>query len=150
MDVDALLESGALSRVPANRDLAREYLTHARRHLSLSQKGVDDDAVGAFQLAYDASRKALAAVLIAQGLRPTFRGGHIVLQDVVAAQFTPAIDDVVRGFRRMRRVRNESEYPTDEHPVATARDARQAQRYCADTMDTINAADRLIELVPNY
>jgi hypothetical protein len=36
---------------------------------------------GAYALAYDAARKALVGLLEAHGLRPTAKGGHVVVLD---------------------------------------------------------------------
>src|SRR5690606_8421157 len=125
----------------------RSYLDQARAHISLSEQGTEADPVGSFQLAYDAGRKALASLLVAQGLRPTSKGGHLAIQDAVDAQFTPGLEDVVRHFRWMRRVRNDSEYPSAEHPVATSADAMKAQEYARAMAD---AASRLLGALPAF
>jgi hypothetical protein len=57
------------------------------RHLISAEQLADDDPAGAFQMAYDASRTACSALLAAQGLRATSRGGHIAVRDVALAQF---------------------------------------------------------------
>jgi hypothetical protein len=76
---------------------------------------------GAYALLHDAARKSLAAVLQAQGLRSTSRGGHYAIQEAIAAQFTkPPPRDAFRSFGRLRRNRNQIEY--DEISPITAED----------------------------
>jgi hypothetical protein len=78
--------------------------------------------IGAYQLLYDASRKALCAVLENQGLRATSRGGHICVYDAVSAQLDPPLGALIRPFDRMRRRRNDAEYPRSDGPGFSARD----------------------------
>lgn len=85
--------------------------TRRRPHLGTAVAGVDSgDLTGAYQLAYDGLRKSAAALLAAQGLRATSRGGHIAIQDAVNAQFASAVRPF-RSFSRIRRSRNSFEYP---------------------------------------
>jgi len=65
---------------------------------------------------YDGARKALAAILAHQGLRATSKGGHLAVQNAVEAQSGQA-RQVVRPFSRIRRRRNEAEYPSDANPT---------------------------------
>jgi len=60
------------------------------------------DLTCAYQLADDARRKSSAALLSAQGLRATSRGGHVAVQDAVNAQFGEAVT-AFRAFARVRR-----------------------------------------------
>lgn len=69
---------------------------------------------------YDAARKALAAVLENQGLRATSRGGHIAVREAVSAQLDPPLGAVLRPFDRMRRRRNQLEYPSAASPAITS------------------------------
>ncbi|MGF1667842.1 MAG: hypothetical protein ACFCVC_16405 [Acidimicrobiia bacterium] len=86
------------------------------------------DPVGAYQLAYDASREAAMALLAARGLRPTARGGHVAVVQAMEALG-------VAGFERldaMRRRRNKLEYPGPDDHGATADDARAAIEWAGD------------------
>lgn len=145
--VDQLLADRRLERIPANRELADVYLEQARAHLNTSRAASGTDPVGEFQLAYDAARKALASLLVTQGLRPTHAGGHIAVYDAVMAQFDPPLGRVFRAFGWMRPLRNDSEYPSAERPVAAAADA-EAGRDAAAAM--VDAAERLLEQLPAY
>lgn len=145
--VDSLLQARRLERVPANRDLAGEYIHQAKAHLATSLLASGSDPVGEFQLAYDAARKALASILINQGLRPTSLGGHIAVYDAVLAQLDPPLGDVFRPFGWMRPLRNDSEYPSTDRPVASGDDAA-AGRAAAQLM--VERAERLLELMPVY
>ncbi|WP_395295028.1 HEPN domain-containing protein [Kitasatospora hibisci] len=86
---------------------------------------LDIDPVGAYSLAYDAARKALAAVLVNQGLRATSRGGHVAVYETVKAQLDPPLGSILRPFSRMRVRRNESEYRSAEAPPITAEEVTE-------------------------
>ena len=126
-DIDALLANGELDRVQPSTSLGERMLEEARAHLRSARLLIDDDSVAAFSLAYDAARKASAALLAVQGLRATSRGGHIAIQDAVRAQFggdggVPAF----RAFPRLRRTRNNFEYPDIDTPGSSSEDSAAA------------------------
>lgn len=77
------------------------------------------DPEGAYTLAYDAARRALAAVLQNEGLRATSRGGHTAVYEAVRAQLDPPLGSILRPFNRMRARRNEVEYRSSEAPSVT-------------------------------
>jgi hypothetical protein len=82
-------------------------------------------------------RKALAAILVNQGLRPTGGGGGpAVLLVAVRAQLHPPSASTWHQFDWMRRTRNDSEYPTADAPVASREDLDEA----------LPAAGRIIEI----
>jgi len=114
--VERLLGDHQLQRVPPSREHADRLINDARRHLTASEAIADLDPAGAYVLAYDAARKALMAVLENQGLRPTTRGGHVAVYEVVRAQLDPPMGNELRPFDRMRRQRNNVEYPTSDAP----------------------------------
>jgi hypothetical protein len=87
--IDALLDNRDLERVPASAEHAAKLIGDAQRHVASARRIADEDPVGAFQLLYDAARKALCAILENQGLRPTSRGGHIAVLVAVSAQLDP-------------------------------------------------------------
>jgi hypothetical protein len=123
-DIEALLRNGELERVQPSITLAARMLAEAEAHLSSARLLVETDPIAAFSLAYDAARKASAALLAPQGLRATSRGGHIAIQDAVRAQFSgdgglPAF----RAFPRLRRTRNDFEYPDIDTPGSSPQDA---------------------------
>lgn len=145
--IDSLIEARRLERVPANRALAVEYVQQAKAHLVTSTSAAGNDPVGEFQLAYDAARKALASILINQGLRPTSSGGHVAVYDAVRAQLDPPLGDVFRPFGWMRPLRNDSEYPSPDRPVAGKEDAIEG-RLAAVLM--VEHAEKLFVLMPVY
>jgi hypothetical protein len=125
-EIDQLLERGRLTRVSANRQLADSHLVQARAHLAAAGAIIGIDAPGAFALAYDAARLALAAILVNQGLRSRGEGAHAVLIEAVLAQLEPPRQAAFREFHWMRRLRNETQYPDAERPLAVAADVIQA------------------------
>lgn len=112
--VQQLLDAGELQRVTLDHAVARRLLTDAGRHLATAASAItetaDADLAGAYQLAYDALRKSAAALLAAQGLRATSRGGHVAIQDAASAQFGSSVR-AFKAFGRIRRARNSFEYP---------------------------------------
>ena len=89
--MDGMIDRGELERVPASREHADLLLTQAYRHVASARAIAGSDPAGAYQLLYDAARKALAAVLENQGLRATSRGGHIAVREAVSAQLDPPL-----------------------------------------------------------
>lgn len=123
-EIDKLVQENFLQRVPASKEAASNLIAEARRHLVSAERIADDDPQGGYALAYDAARKAMAAVLEAQGLRATARGGHVVLHDAAVAQFEPPLGHVFRPFNRMRVRRNQVEYASAENPEVTPDEVR--------------------------
>ncbi len=137
-DVTTLLSKGELELVAPDTDLAVRLLADSARHIETARCAAElADLTGAYQLAYDALRKAAAALLAVQGLRATSRGGHIAIQDTVRAQFGGP-GSPFRSFGRIRRNRNSFEYPDSDRAgpdradvddaIAVARQALAAAR----------------------
>lgn len=119
-EVDQLIAERELEQVQASQELAARLLEEATAHLGSAEKLVGDDPAGSLQLAYDCARKSAAALLAAQGLRATSAGGHIALCRAVKAQF----GDAFTPLDRIRRTRNQAEYPDVDSPDTTIDDAR--------------------------
>jgi hypothetical protein len=64
-------------------------------------------------------------LLEAQGLRATSRGGHLAVQEAVTAQFGAAVR-AFRSFGRIRRARNNFEYPSSNTPGPISDDVDDA------------------------
>lgn len=124
--IDALLADRRLERVAPSRELADALVAQAQRHLETAAGNVETDPTGSFQLAYDAARKALAAVLANQGLRSRGEGAHAVLLTAALAQLDPPMGRDLRQFDWLRRTRNSAEYPMPETPPITPGDASDA------------------------
>jgi len=137
--IDAMLESGELQRVPPSRDRADQLLRQSTTHLETARAAADQDTEGAYSLVYDAARKALVALLENQGLRPTSRAGHHGTYLAVRAQLDPPLGTKLRPFERMRRRRNEIEYPSFIEPSLTS----------TDVIEDSQAAEALINIVRN-
>lgn len=120
--IDQMLSDGELQRIPASREQADRLLAQARLHLTSAATVAAADPAGGYALAYDAARKALAAVLENQGLRATSRGGHLAVYEAVRAQLDPPMGVILRRFNRMRARRNDAEYPPVNAPELTADD----------------------------
>ncbi len=110
MTIDDMLGRGELERVEPDSQSAAESVEEARRHLESARAISGTDPNGAYQLAYDAARKAVVAAMRASGLRVRRgEGGHAL----TAAYAGAAIDgELGRRLEAMRRRRNRSEYGT--------------------------------------
>lgn len=126
MTLDELIARRRIERIPADGAAARERLDVCRRHLESARLLATDDPDAAYALAYDAARKAVAAHMLAAGLRTrNAPGAH----EATARYAEEAVDDrSARELDRMRRFRNRLEYGTTalgaaqvEHDLAHAR-----------------------------
>lgn len=115
--IEQLLVQKHLDQVPANAEEAQYVIDLAQRHLHTAAREADDDPEIAYDALYAAARKALTALLMQQGLRPTRAGGHEVVIQAAEAQFVPPLRDVLRPYRRLRRQRAEGDYLASEGAI---------------------------------
>jgi hypothetical protein len=116
-----MLAAGELEQVAPSPQNAARLLAEAERHLRSAALLGPDDPAGAYDMLYAAARKAMAAALAVQGLRSTSKGGHLAVQDAVTHQLG-ATGSVVRPFGRLRRTRNDADYPRLDSPELTTDD----------------------------
>jgi hypothetical protein len=120
--VERLLAAGHIERVRGAQADGASWLDRARRGLTAAQVLAEPAPDSSVILAYDAARQACVALLAQQCLRPTTAGGHYVIEEVIRAQFGPAL----RAFGGLRRRRNELEYPL--YPPSRRTRRRQRKR----------------------
>src|SRR4051812_13557417 len=145
--IDGMLSRGELERVPPSRDHADVLLVQAHQHVKSAAALTTIDPTGAYQLLYDAARKALGAVLENQGLRATSRGGHLAVLDAVSAQLQPPLGPILRPFDRLRRRRNEAEYPRQDQPGFTVDEVR---RDVPKVREIVDAATKVLDQMSPY
>ncbi|MCL2464911.1 MAG: HEPN domain-containing protein [Micrococcales bacterium] len=143
--VEALLANGDLERVPVNLDGAQGLVARARRHLFSAESLAETDVELAYDALHAANRKALTAVLLAQGLRPTRQGGHISVYEAVRAQLDPPLGAVLVPYERIRRARNVGDY-VDDLP-ATADDVHADLPEC---QAIVEVAAKVIGQMPMF
>lgn len=143
--VDDLLKRNELQRVPSDQDAATRMLQAARTHVDSAAQIRERDPEMAMAVAYDAARKALAALLETQGLRPTSQGGHIALREAVDAQLggLPGAQPL-QAFDRLRRRRNAVEY------MDTGIDVDEAAEAHERATEMISFAERILHQLPPY
>jgi len=120
-DLEAMVTAGDLEQVTPSPENAARLLAEAERHLRPAELVADSDPAGGYDLLSAAARKAMAATLAAQGLRATSKGGHIAVQEAVTAQLGRS-GAVVRPFGRLRRTRNDADYPRLDTPELSVDD----------------------------
>lgn len=132
-----LIAKAELEAVESNPRFATRLVQEAQMHMKSAGAIADFDYPGAFQLGYDAARKACAALLAQQGLRSTRDGGHIAVADAVRAQFNgPHGSSAFMKIHGLRQSRAGSQYPRESTPPITQDDAN----YCRETAQEIIAA----------
>ncbi len=134
-DIRRLINATELQSVIPDRAAADDLIMQARQHLISAATVVESDPEGAFQLAYDAARKSLSAILEAQGLRATARGGHVAIEEASRAQLGTSARPQIANFQWMRRTRNQTEYRSDRGPAADGDDAREAIAFAAEIVE---------------
>ena len=135
--VQQLLDRGHLQSIAGAATDGYALINRALTTLETARSIAEQDPDTACVLAYDAARYALVGLLAQQGLRPTIKGGHLVIQDAMNAQFEGGFKD----FGVLRRRRNDLEYPDG----MTDSSAPDEARWAIDAAEkTIDSAQRLI------
>lgn len=145
--VDRLLAAKDLQKVSASEEITKILLDGAAKHIKSAELIVDIDPAGSYHLSYDCARKSLAAVLQIQGLRPTTKGGHYVIEQCLKAQLKDSGRALIGKFSVMRRVRNDSEYPDSTADEVLAADAKEQIH---DAQQILDFAIKLVEVMPVY
>lgn len=135
--VQNLISQGDLQKVQGADANGQPLLDKADRTLASARVLRETDPDSSYTLAYDAARFACTALLAQQGLRPTTKGGHYVVEQAVRAQFQTHF----QTFGSLRRRRNELEYPTARDGDTTPDEAEEA---CATSTAIIEAAGKLL------
>ena len=110
-DLQRLIDSDVVRRVEIDAEAAKRDLDAARAHLASARLLADSDPTGGFVMAYDATRKAIAAHMRAAGLRVRKGPGeHERTARYAAAALDPDLSDHLDALDGMRRLRHQSEY----------------------------------------
>lgn len=120
--IEDLIATGKLNRLRGADTGVKGLMARARQQLRSSRALLQDDPATAYVVAYDAAKHAAMALLAEQNLRPTAEGGHVALEKALTAQFKGVFD----RFGRLRRRRNELDYPTGPEDFADTTEADQA------------------------
>jgi hypothetical protein len=143
--IERLLDDRHLEAVPADAATVDRLIETARRHVASASGTAAGDPEGALSLAYDGARKTATALLAHQGLRPTSAGGHLAVVNAINAQF-PGVDGL-KSIDRLRRRRNQAEYPDPRQydPVTAdeVQDAIVAAAACIAAAEKLLAVPQL-------
>jgi hypothetical protein len=131
--VERLLGQGGIEQVQGAQADGRSWLERAQRGLDAARIVAEAAPESSIILAYDAARQACVALLAQQGLRPTTKGGHYVIEEAIRAQFGTSL----RAFGGLRRRRNELEYPLYPTERATASEAAEALQTAGEIIDAV-------------
>jgi hypothetical protein len=124
-ELEQLVSEGAVVRAPIDRAAASRDFEAAAAHLVSVETRAEHDPAGAFALAYEAFRRAVAAHMRATGFRVKSRGGahYQTGRYARAALGGLGIEEQLRAFEDLRRLRNRSAYeavPVDERDALDA------------------------------
>ena len=126
---DDLRIRGLLEAVEPDQATANGWLADAGRHLEAATKIAELDPSGAYVLAYDAARKAVAAALLMSGHRVLSRPGSHQALAQFAESLTKQVDEpALKRFDRLRRNRNRSEYGSRSFGKAEVEEAIDTAR----------------------
>lgn len=129
--IDALIEAKEINRLRGAGSAADGFMARARQQLASAAQLVDSDPTTAYVVAYDAVKHAAMALLAEQDLRPTSTGGHVAIERALKAQFQGVFD----GFGRMRRRRNDLDYPSGPDDFAEATEGKKALQSATEIVD---------------
>jgi uncharacterized protein (UPF0332 family) len=106
-----LINEGRLEEVFVDQLFLNRLITNSQLNLRDANALLTNGSLeGAFVLAYSSARLAETAILYSRGVRPTARGGHWVVADLLAVVDGVEVH-VVSSLNRLRILRNEIEYP---------------------------------------
>jgi L-lactate utilization protein LutC len=111
--IASLVANGRLERIEPDPQESRDLIRHANAHLESAAAIMERDPAGAYQLAYDAARKAVAADMSANGYRASAdrQGSHAAVVAYAAEALAETASVLaLQRFELMRRVRNRTEY----------------------------------------
>lgn len=109
-----LLELGRIEEIERDLTAALKKIEDSERHLESAEKIREGDPDGAYALLYDAARKSIDALMLADGYRVAKgEGGHVTTGEyAVGALSGHSHGSSVKHFDAMRRQRNKVEYGT--------------------------------------
>jgi len=133
-EIDDLVAKGLIETVEPDRPMAEQWIDEGGRHLQAAQAIETIDPSGAYVLAYDAARKALAAALLMTGHRVRSRpGSHQALAQFAKVLGQSTTEPALTQFDRLRRERNRSEYGTRTFGKSEVNQAIKTARVILET-----------------
>lgn len=111
--IAGLLADRRIERVTPDHEEASDLVDHAVAHLASARLIAVNDPAGAYQLLYDAARKAVAADMLVNGYRaksdrPGAHAAVVVYAEEALAAHVDA--ETLRSLDQLRRNRNRTEY----------------------------------------
>lgn len=109
---DVLRRNKKLQEIPLDRARAEKLVDDARKHRATADAALQSgDFAGAYQMGYDAARKALTALLALDGLRLRGEGAYANLIELIREKYAGVEGiEIVDKLDRLRSTRNEAEY----------------------------------------
>jgi hypothetical protein len=145
-ELEQMLAIGHLEMCPLDRAGAAALIDKARtQHASAGLLAASDPETAIVALR-SGNRKALDAVLLARGLRPTKAGGHISSLEAVRATLGGGRLAVLGVYDVVRRIRHEGDYQNAAYDVHED-DVRDN---LSDSSALVDACERALDTVPPF
>jgi hypothetical protein len=147
--VESMLNSGQLSRITADSDLAAAMLDRAQARLRSVRRALDADDLGECAAPlWDAVRLTCTALLQAQGLRTHGEGHHASVLEAANEQYGHILGPGLKPGRRLKESRRQAQYPTSV--LSERLDATEIEEDVNTVANLIDASARLLPDVPVY
>ena len=127
-EINRLIAEGTLKRVTGADVGAPALMERAQQLIASARALLHGDPVTAYVVAYDGAKHAGNALLAQQNLRSS---DHLTIERALAAQFGPPF----ARFRRLRRRRNELDYPSSVDDFADEHETQEAIQYASEIVD---------------
>ena len=110
--MQALLDAGRLESVPFDAEFFSKQIKSCSLFRIDATFLLENDSVhGAFSVAYTYMRKSATLLLTLREVRPTARGGHRVISEVLMLE-SQIPRQLVIDYEKLREKRNKVEYPS--------------------------------------
>lgn len=133
-EITSLLSARELTQIESDPELCLSHIERAFQHLNSANTLTNSDSAAAIQLAYDAARKSLNAVLMVVGLKVHERAGSHG-SFVRLSKLSYLDQEIWAGLELLKKLRNQAEYgdrPSEFSQSFTASVIREAHLMVSD------------------
>jgi hypothetical protein len=145
-ELEKMLADGNLELCLLNAVGATALIAKARAHHATAASLSRTDPEIGMDALHTGNRKALEAVLLARGLRPTRTGGHLAPLEAVRSMVGGGASGVLSVYNVVRRARHEADYSNATSDV-NPEDIEDNLDACTALVD---ACEQMVGVVPAF
>jgi HEPN domain len=146
-ELEKMIDNGDLELCPPNGVGASTLIAKARTHHESARLLARTDPETAMDALHTGNRKALEAVLLTRGIRPTKTGGHLAPLEAVRAMLGGGgTGGVLSVYNVVRRARHEGDYSNASVDVSP----EDIEDNLASSSDLVDACEQMISIVPVF